>query len=300
MAARIPPSPEVFRLRRLDKPEEFRHVEEVERLAWGLSDEPAVPASLLRVFQDQGGLVLGAYADIHLAGFSTGFLGWDGEKLYHWSHLTTVRPEYRNHGLGLRLKLFQREEVLKQGLGEVRWSYDPLQSRCARLFIRRLGAVPGGYKVHYYGQRSNALDQGLETDRLPVVWSLSDPRVEARIGGALPTAAEDSERHRRSSMILTTAPGESGLRVPTEVAEPTGPSAHLEIPFDIDLVRQHEPTALRRWRHASRDAFRAASDLGYVVDDFATVTTEHERRSFYFLSPRPVAPSPPVPPTPAG
>ncbi len=285
MAARTPPSPDVFRLRRLEKPEEFRHVEDVERRAWGLSDEPPVPASLERAFQDHGGLVLGAYADVHLAGFSVGFLGWDGERLYHYSHLTGVRPEYRNHHLGLRLKLFQREEVLKQGLDEIRWTFDPLQSRNAQLFLRRLGARPNGYKVHYYGQRSNALDQGLETDRLRVVWSLRAPEVEARLSGRFPSAADDAARHARSSAIVTTAASESGLRLPTEVAEPEGPSAHLEVPFDIDLIRTHEPEALRRWRHAVRDAFRAAFDLGYVIDDFATVPVEHERRSFYLLSP---------------
>lgn len=303
MAARTPPSPDVFRLKRLDKPEEFRHVEEVERIAWGLGEEPPVPAALQRAVQDHGGLVLGAFADVHLAGFSLGFLGWDGERLYHYSHLTGVRPEYRNHHLGFRLKMFQREEVLKQGLSEIRWAFDPLQSRNARLFVRRLGARPTGYKVHYYGQRANAIDQGLETDRLLVAWGLSEPRVEARIAGQYPTPAEDVARYRASSAILETAPGGTGLRLPTEVGEPSGPSAHLEVPFDLDLIRAHEPASLRVWRHAARDAFRAALDLGYEVDDFVTISTDHERRSFYLFTPRPPArppsgPSPPTPPTP--
>ncbi|MGA8302484.1 MAG: hypothetical protein WA691_03745 [Thermoplasmata archaeon] len=276
---------EGFRFRRLEKPEEFRQVDEVEQAVWGLdSARPTLPVPLMRALQDNGGLVLGAFADIYLAGFASSLIGWDGVTLYHYSHLTAVRPEYQNHHLGFQLKAFQREEVLKLGLKEVRWVYDPLQSRSAWLNVRRLGARPDRYFSHYYGQLSDAVNQGLETDRVRAVWSIASPEVEARIAGRHPTAEEDQRRWAASSSIVETEPGETGIRVPNAVGEPSGESAHLEIPFDLALVRQHEPKALRRWRHATRDAFRAASDLGYVVDDFSVVSAEHERRSFYFLS----------------
>ena len=283
--ARVGGKVEGFRFRRLEKPEEFRQVEEVERAVWGAEPGSAtLPVPLLRALQDNGGLVLGAFADIYLAGFAVSMIGWDGGTLYHYSHLTAVRPEYQNHHLGFQLKSFQRDEVLKLGLGEVRWAFDPLQSRGAWLNVHRLGARPDRYYPHYYGQLADAINQGVETDRMRAVWSLSSPAVEARMGGQYPTPAEDHRRWESSSAIVETEPGESGIRVPNAVGEPSGPSAHLEIPFDLGLVREHEAKALRRWRHASRDAFRAASDLGYIVDDFAVVTAEHERRSFYFLS----------------
>jgi predicted GNAT superfamily acetyltransferase len=276
---------EGFRFRRLEKPEEFRQVDEVERAAWGADAAvPTLPVPLMRDLQDNGGLVLGAFADIYLAGFATSLIGWDGVTLYHYSHLTAVRPEYQNHHLGFRLKAFQRDEVLKLGLKEIRWVYDPLQSRGAWLNVRRLGARPDRYFPHYYGQLADAVNQGLETDRIRAVWSIASPEVEARIAGRYPSAEEDQRRWSASSSIIETEPGESGIRVPKAVAEPSGESAHLEIPFDLALVRQHEPKSLRQWRHATRDAFRAASDLGYVVDDFSVVSAEHERRGFYFLS----------------
>jgi chorismate synthase len=285
---------EGFRFRRLAKPEEFRQVEEVERSVWGTDvAQTLLAVPLQRALQDNGGLVLGAFADIHLAGFAASLIGWDGTTLYHYSLLTLVRPEYQNHHLGFRLKVAQRDEVLKLGLKEIRWVFDPLHSRGAWLYIRRLGAQPDRYYPHYFGQLADAVNRGLETDRMRAVWPVADDRVEARIGGAFPTREEDQKRWAASSAIVTTEPGESGIRVPTEVAEPTGASAHLEIPFDLALVRQHEPDALRRWRHATRDAFRAAADLGYTVDDFAIVSPEHERRSFYFFSPKPPASEPP-------
>ena len=271
-----------FRFRKLEKPEEFRQVGEVHAAVWG---DGQVPSSLQRALQDNGGLVLGAFADIYLAGFAISLIGWDGTTLYHYSHVTAVRPEYQNHQLGFRLKAFQRDEVLKLGLSEVRWTFDPLQSRNAWLNVRRLGGAPDRYYIHYYGQMADTINQGMETDRVRLRWPLASPHVEARLAGKLPTAEEDRARWERSTAIVETEVGEKGLRLPTAVAEPSGAPAHLEIPFDLGTVQQHEPGALRQWRHAVRDGFRAAFDVGYRVEDFAVVTTDHERRSFYFLSP---------------
>jgi len=273
-----------FRFRKLEKPEEFRQVLDVHKAVWG---DEGVPTTLQRALQDNGGLVLGAFADIHLAGFAISVLGWDGTTLYQYSHATAVRPEYQNHHLGFRLKAFQRDEVLKLGLPEIRWTFDPLQSRNARLNVRLLGGVPDRYYIHYYGQMPDQLNRDLETDRVRLRWEIATPRVEERLAGTVPTPEEDLDRWKRSTPIVETDVGEKGLRVPSAVTEPEGALAHLEIPFDLATVREHEPSALRSWRHAVRDGFRAAFDVGYRVDDFAVVTAGHERRSFYFLSPAP-------------
>lgn len=278
-----------FRFRKLEKPEEFRQVAEVHHAVWG---DEGIPTPLQRAIQDNGGLVLGAFADIYLAGFAISFIGWDGATLYHYSHITAVRPEYQNHHLGFQLKSFQRDEVLKLGLSEIRWTFDPLQSRNAWFNVRRLGGTPDQYYIHYYGQMPDNINRGMETDRVRLRWEITTPRVDERVGGKVPTAEEDRERWHRSVAIVETEVGEKGLRVPTAVAEPSGPFAHLEIPFDLSAVQEHEAATLRRWRHAVRDGFRAAFDLRYRVDDFAVVTTEHERRSFYFLSPAPKEASP--------
>jgi predicted GNAT superfamily acetyltransferase len=289
-----------FRIRRLEKPEEFRQVDEVHRAVWGEEATDAVPTSLQRAVQDNGGLVLGGFADIHLAGFTVAFLGWDGTSLYQYIHSTAVRPEYQNHHLGFQLHATLRQEVLQLGLSEVRLAFDPLQSRNAWLFVRRLGGLPDRYLHHYYGQLPDAVNRGIESDRIRLVWSLSTPRVEGRMEGKYPAAAENDARWKSATPLIRTEPGESGVRLPVEVQEPDRPVAHLEIPFDLGLVREHEPAALGRWRHATRDAFRAAADLGYAVDDFAIVSVDHERRAFYLLSPQAPAPADAEGPSPAG
>lgn len=284
-----------FRFRRLEKPEEFRQAEELQRLAAGASGTGVVSPSFLRALQDHGGLVLGAFADIYLAGCAISTIGWDGSVLYHYSHLTAVRPEYRNHHLGFRLKAYQRDEVLRLGLPEVRWLFDPLVSRNAWLYVRRLGSQPDRYLTHYFGRLPEAGEAGTETDRLRTRWAITTSRVEDRLAGRGPDRAEDERRCLSGERLIETEPGPSGLRVPTAVVEPTGPNATLEIPFDLGALAEHEPVALRRWRHAVRDAFRAAFDRGLVVDDFAVVPIDHERRSFYLLAPGPTSSSGPDP-----
>jgi predicted GNAT superfamily acetyltransferase len=281
-----------FAFRPLRKPDEYRHAEALQREGLGNDAALAVPAPVLRTVQDNGGLVLGAFVDIYLAGVTISSIGWDGSTLYHLSHVTVVRPEYQNHQVGFRLKAFQRDEVLRLGLGEVRWTFDPLQRSSASLSLRRLGARPDRYLTNYFGHLEEEGGPRDESDRLHVRWTLGAPEVERRLAGELPKPEDDLARQARAVAIVRTEPGESGLRLPTAVEEPSGPDASIEVPFDLASVRTHEAASARRWRHAVRDAFRAALDLGYLVDDFATVKVERERRCFYFLS-RP----PPTPPS---
>ncbi len=284
-----------FRFRKLEKPEEFRHAEEIEREALGEDAALLVPAAVQRTFQDTGGLVLGAFADIYLAGVAVSSLGWDGSTLYHELHAVAVRPEYQNHHVGFRLLSYLRDEVLSLGLSEVRGTIDPLSSRSAYLAVRRLGARPTGYLPNHYGRRTEGASPDPETDRLVLRWQLSDSAVERGLARADPPNALLG-RWRSSAAVIETEPGESGLRVPRSVVEPAGAAAHLEVPFDLSAVLQNEAGAARRWRHAVRDAFRLAFELGYVPDDFSVLSVEHERRAFYFLS-RPKGPLAPSSPT---
>ena len=166
---------EGFRFRRLEKPEEFRQVDEVHRAVWGEDSEEGVPVSLLRTVQDNGGVVLGAFADIHLAGFTVASLGWDGSALYLVDHVLAVRPEYQNHHLGFELMKALRTEVVQLGLGEVRFVYDPIQSRNAWLFVRRLGGMPDRYLHHYFGQLPDAIEPGARDRPHPSHLAVIDP-----------------------------------------------------------------------------------------------------------------------------
>jgi predicted GNAT superfamily acetyltransferase len=272
-----------FFFRRLETPEELREVEDVQRDAWGLGAEPPVPAPILRAFQDNGGLLLGAFLAKELVGFTMGFLGREGDSTFHYSHMTAVRRGFQNQHLGLELKLFQRDEVLAQGLDEIRWTFDPLQSRNAMLNVRRLGGEPDRYLPHYYGTMKDALNEGLETDRWHLVWRIRTPRVQERISAGPVDPAVDLARWKRSTPLCETALRPSGARFPVRVRLPEGPDVTVEIPADLAGVRAADPVAARHWRSVTREAFQSGLDAGYRVDDFAILRVEEESRGFYFL-----------------
>ncbi len=271
-------------LRLLSSPEEYRAVEEVQREAWGLGGDGPVPATIQRAIQDNGGILLGAFDKDRMVGFTLGFLGREEGRLYHYSHMTGVRPPYQNRSVGFALKVRQRAEALAQGLDEIRWTFDPLQSRNAFFNIHRLGGTPDRYYPRYYGTMRDALNEGLETDRLRLVWRLKDPRVEARLAGECPTSEEDEKRVRESTPLVETALGDQGLRRPAHVRPPEADRVHLEIPPDLHAVRTRDPGVTRRWRDVTREAFLQAFAHQYRVDDFVTVRLGGERRSFYLCS----------------
>jgi predicted GNAT superfamily acetyltransferase len=93
--------------------------------------------------------------------------------------MLAVLPEYRNAGLGRRLKLFQRDEAMARGFELIEWTFDPLEIKNAYLNIERLGAIARRYHVNQYGITSSPLQGGLPTDRLLAEWWLKSKRVES-------------------------------------------------------------------------------------------------------------------------
>jgi predicted GNAT superfamily acetyltransferase len=97
--------------------------------------------------------------------------------------MLAVLPEYRNAGLGRRLKLAQREDALARGFDLMEWTYDPLEIKNAHLNIARLGAISRRYQPDFYGSSSSPLQGGLPTDRLYAEWWLRSPRVVELLRG---------------------------------------------------------------------------------------------------------------------
>ncbi len=272
-----------FLFRRLETPEELHDVEEVQQDAWGMGAEHPVPAPILRAFQDNGGLMLGAFSGDRLVGFTMGFLGREGGSTFHYSHMTAVRREFQNRHLGFALKLYQRDEVLAQGLEEIRWTFDPLQSKNALLNVRRLGGEPDRYYPNYYGVMQDSLNEGMETDRWRLVWRISSSRVTERLRLSPAEPVADVARLKSSLALCETALRPSGARFPIRARAPEGDEVNVEIPADLVRLRTADPGTAKHWRAITREALLHALGMGYRVDDFASLRIDEEPRSFYFL-----------------
>jgi predicted GNAT superfamily acetyltransferase len=97
--------------------------------------------------------------------------------------MLAVLPQYRNSGIGRRLKLAQRDDAIARGFELMEWTFDPLEIRNSHLNISRLGVIVRRYQADFYGPSSSPLQGGLPTDRLYAEWWLRSGRVTDLLRG---------------------------------------------------------------------------------------------------------------------
>jgi predicted GNAT superfamily acetyltransferase len=164
---------------------DFEQCVAVQLAVWGYSDSDLIPKRVFIVASAIGGQVIGAFAGKRLVGFAMSLPGFRGGEPYLHSHMLAVLPEYRNSGLGRRLKMAQRENALESGIERMEWTFDPLEIKNAHLNIARLGAVARRYMPDFYGPSTSPLQGSLPTDRLVAEWWLRSSRVEQVLGGTV-------------------------------------------------------------------------------------------------------------------
>jgi len=150
--------------------EELRTAVALQKEVWNFTDAELVPLRLFVVAEKVGGQVIGAFDGARMVGFAL-----------------AVVADYRNYGLGRRIKLFQREEAMTRGFELIEWTFDPLEIKNAYLNIEKLGAIVRRYTINQYGITTSPLQGGLPTDRLIAEWWLKSKRVEKLLDdGSIP------------------------------------------------------------------------------------------------------------------
>ncbi|QAY74770.1 hypothetical protein ET445_16945 [Agromyces protaetiae] len=170
-------------------------------------------------------------------GAAAGFLGWDRGVHLH-SHLNAVDPAARGRGIGLALKLRQRAVCLAHGVDEIRWTYDPLIRRNARMNLVRLGAEVSAWLPGFYGDLGDAITGSDRSDRFEVTWRLASPRA---------------------LRALARGPAPAWNARPVGVHPET---SGLALVADFEAVRAADPAAAAALRESSRAVFAAAAAAG--------------------------------------
>jgi predicted GNAT superfamily acetyltransferase len=295
----------------IERVDELVAVEELQRIVWPGDETEIIPAHLLIAAIQHGGVLVGAYLKegdhltSELAGFVFGFPGFymtaDGPRLLHYSHMLAVHPNYRDQGLGFKLKRAQWQMVRKQGIDRIAWTFDPLQSRNANLNIARLGAVCNTYLIDFYGEMTDGLNVGLPSDRLQVDWWVNSQRVNRRL----------SRQSRKKLDLAHFLSAGAQIINPSRLAEdghphPTSPDPQyfedistipvkemengnhpalilLEIPENITSLKEENISLAKDWRFHTRDLFTSLFAAGYLITDFVHLAGSSPR-SFYVLS----------------
>ena len=171
-------TPAAILIRHCQGLDELRTCVALQKEVWNFSDAELVPLRMFVVAEKVGGQVFGAFAGSEMVGFALSVPGTRSGHVYLHSHMLAVRKDYRNEGLGRRLKLAQREDAIKRGIDLIEWTFDPLEIKNAYLNIEKLGAIARRYNINQYGITSSPLQGGLPSDRLIAEWWLKSQRVE--------------------------------------------------------------------------------------------------------------------------
>jgi predicted GNAT superfamily acetyltransferase len=163
--------------------EEIEACVQMQADVWGYSDRDMIPRRVFVVSQKIGGQVFGAFDGPTLVGFAMALPAISQDRLYLHSHMLAVNPDYRNQGIGRRLKLVQRDEALARGITRMEWTFDTLEIKNNFLNLTKLGAIVRRYAVNFYGVSSSRLHGQVPTDRLYAEWWLDSDRVCSALEG---------------------------------------------------------------------------------------------------------------------
>lgn len=267
-------------VRPVETVEEYRACQVIQRRAWGITEDSyVVPVATMISVQHAGGLVLGAFEGKRMVGFAFGYLGRVEGQWVLYSQLAGVDPTVQDRGVGGLLKQAQRAWAKEQGLALVAWSFDPTQAGNANFNLHRLGAHCHTYQVNYFGERTDTLNAGVDTDRLLALWPVEDTPRRWLGEGMEPSA------------LLRAGQRPDGLLVPApEHAPLTAANTPLtvEIPTDFAALKERDPALARAWQLALREAMLNAFAAGYVAMDFLRESAETHLRARYLLR-RPAA-----------
>ncbi|HJY88156.1 MAG TPA: hypothetical protein VKE24_15080 [Candidatus Acidoferrales bacterium] len=223
--------------------DEFEACARLQKGVWGGADIEVVPLPLYVVAAETGGQVLGAFAGETMAGFTLALAGLrEGKPLLH-SHLTAVLEEYRNLGIGRRLKLFQRQDALGRGIELVEWTFDPLEIKNAYFNLVRLGAIARRFLPNCYGITTSPLHGGLPTDRLMAEWWVGSERVKRALG-----VSDSVGSGKDMPMERVHVPGEINDLKRTDRARAARMQREIRERFEDCFARGYAAMALERTR----------------------------------------------------
>ncbi len=245
-ASQAAPAPSLDpELRLLHSLEEYTACVRLQKETWGRDFNEVVPATILKITNRVGGIVAGAFDGERLVAFVYGITGLERGRLVHWSHMLAVDVEYRDRGIGRKLKEFQRELLGRRGVETILWSYDPLVARNAHLNLNRLGARVDEYVVDMYPGKASDL-HAFGTDRLIVAWPTG------RLPLPLPLPSSED-----SPLVTGSEP---------ETFNP--PAVRIAVPPDIEAIAAAAAGEALAWRTATRRAFTAWLGRGYTITGF--------------------------------
>lgn len=235
------------------------------------ADTPPITVELLRALAAGGNYVAGAYDADVLVGACVGFFGAPADGVLH-SHIAGVSASAQGRSVGFALKLHQRAWAMRRGVSTIAWTFDPLVGRNAHFNLAKLGGVAAEYHPNFYGNIPDAINGGIDSDRILVRWTLGADSVKDACGGATTSADAAAELAGGARVALSVA--HTGAPA---LGETSDGRLLVGVPGDIEAMRRTDPPTSKDWRIALRDV------LGTLMADGRTVSG-FDRAGWYVVA----------------
>ena len=215
---------------------------EVIEVTWGGQH---LDREVVRALAISGNTSWGAFDGKRLIGFVLGWAGVDDDGLLVHSHMLASIPDRRHAG--------------------VRWTFDPMVARNAWLNLGKLGVMVDRFARSFYGDMSDAINQGERSDRVTVAWNLRrDPGPHVVVADPID--------------LVMRSPGAAPQPAVADVAPST--AARIEVPAEYHDLRVADPELGAAWRDAVAGALERCLDAGMLGAAF-----DRTRSAYVFAIP---------------
>lgn len=246
--------------------EDMEAIQHLEKIIWQM--EPIPTHQTLTVARN-GGILLGAFDGEQMVGFSYGFPCYKEKIIYLCSHMLGIYPDYREIGLGARLKGKQKQAAIDMGYSLISWTFDPLEHVNAFLNLHKLKGIAAQYIENTYGSMNDKLNIGLPSDRFKVEWWITSDHVNKEQPWLFEIAFVEN------NILLQTSVDKKGYPkiISSEKidmlsnAEAEKENWFLPIPINFQQMKKENMELAIDWRLKTRRIFQTLIEKDFVAAD---------------------------------
>lgn len=242
-------------IRQLVTHEDMYLIQDLEKEIWGMDP---IPIHQTYTAVTNGGLLLGAFDDDRIVGFSYSFAGFANGKVHLCSHMLGTHPDYQSMGVGKLLKEEQLRLARDMGYELIVWTFDPLESRNAYLNVSKLYGICNTYLENWYGEMADGLNKGLPSDRFKIEWWVSSERVQEQ------WTPQIVDYHRPFG-VKQSELGNPMIEVELSDIRTDSEGIEVPVPAAIQLIKKSEPELALDWRMKMRVICQTLFDAGYAL-----------------------------------
>ncbi|SHE52576.1 Predicted acetyltransferase, GNAT superfamily [Seinonella peptonophila] len=236
-------------IRKVNTYKELKNLAKLRKALW--PDDGEVALDHMKFIAAHGGIILGAYVKDQCVGYLYSFPGYQQKQVYLILQNIGVRSDYRQQKIGEALMKRLQLEALELGYDEIIWTFEPLESINAHLYLHKMGAVVTEYLINCYENNQSKLP----IDRFLAHWNITHTQ-SSHLAEQLDTSINHTYMIDHKNRTQDQLEPEI-LNKSTYVLIP--------IPSNFSTIRSNKET--HSWRFFTRSIFHQLLHLNWEVFD---------------------------------